>query len=155
MYLACIRSRSIQVRHQSNHQAKPRAPNDEDRAKRSVQDVRPSHGLNGVTAPCMHKVYKHYKSNHSSNFVPLARYIYLRPELTSLKPKNLYQSSTSTNIPHSSPGKMSPKPHVEIAAIIPDEQGRIVIGKRKGKGGEGTAYEIHELTQDLSVDVDK
>lgn len=32
---------------------------------------------------------------------------------------------------------MSPKPHVEIAAVIPDEQGRIVIGKRKGKEGTG------------------
>lgn len=28
---------------------------------------------------------------------------------------------------------MSPKPHVEITAIIPDDQGRIVIGKKKGK----------------------
>lgn len=28
---------------------------------------------------------------------------------------------------------MSPKPHVEIAAVIPDSEGRIVIGKRKGK----------------------
>lgn len=36
---------------------------------------------------------------------------------------------------------MSPKPHVEVAAIIPDDQGRIVIGKRKGKEGAGTAYD--------------
>ncbi|CAN8105413.1 unnamed protein product [Discula destructiva] len=36
---------------------------------------------------------------------------------------------------------MSPKPHVEIAAIIPDDQGRIVIGKRKGKDGAGL-YEL-------------
>lgn len=27
---------------------------------------------------------------------------------------------------------MSTKPHVEIAAVIPDDQGRIVIGKKKG-----------------------
>lgn len=32
---------------------------------------------------------------------------------------------------------MSPKPHVEIAAVIPDDQGRLVIGKRKGKEGAG------------------
>lgn len=34
---------------------------------------------------------------------------------------------------------MSPKtrPHVEIAAVIPDAEGRIVIGKRKGKTGNG------------------
>ncbi|KAJ4387425.1 hypothetical protein N0V93_008017 [Gnomoniopsis smithogilvyi] len=36
---------------------------------------------------------------------------------------------------------MSPKPHVEIAAIIPDDQGRIVIGKKKGKGG-AVLYEL-------------
>lgn len=29
------------------------------------------------------------------------------------------------------------RPHVEIAAIIPDGQGKIVIGKRKGKTGAG------------------
>lgn len=41
---------------------------------------------------------------------------------------------------------MSPKPHVEIAAIIPDDQGRIVIGKRKGKdGSEGMANEQQAL----------
>lgn len=27
--------------------------------------------------------------------------------------------------------------HVEIAAVIPDGQGKIVIGKRKGKTGTG------------------
>lgn len=30
------------------------------------------------------------------------------------------------------------RPHVEIAAVIPDGQGKIVIGKRKGKTGTGT-----------------
>lgn len=35
------------------------------------------------------------------------------------------------------PSNMSPKPHVEIAAVIPDSEGRIVIGKRKGKTGNG------------------
>lgn len=29
------------------------------------------------------------------------------------------------------------RPHVEIAAVIPDGQGKIVIGKRKGKTGTG------------------
>lgn len=37
---------------------------------------------------------------------------------------------------------MSPKPHVEIAAVIPDSQGRIVIGKRKGKEGAGKLNEL-------------
>lgn len=29
------------------------------------------------------------------------------------------------------------RPHVEIAAVIPDGQGKIIIGKRKGKTGTG------------------
>lgn len=39
-----------------------------------------------------------------------------------------------------SPG---PKPHVEIAAVIPDAEGRIVIGKRKGKTGNGKNFTKH------------
>lgn len=38
------------------------------------------------------------------------------------------------------------RPHVEIAAIIPDGQGKIVIGKRKGKTGAGmTPMDINSL----------
>lgn len=57
---------------------------------------------------------------------------------------------------------MSPKPHVEIAAIIPDGQGRIVIGKRKGKDGgagrandkksnQGTIYCEGEMSRSLTL----
>jgi hypothetical protein len=34
------------------------------------------------------------------------------------------------------------RPHVEIAAVIPDGQGKIVIGKRKGKTGSGM-FKVH------------
>lgn len=37
------------------------------------------------------------------------------------------------------------RPHVEIAAVIPDGQGKIVIGKRKGKTGTGK-FSIHSNT---------
>ena len=40
------------------------------------------------------------------------------------------------------------RPHVEIAAVIPDGQGKIVIGKRKGKTGTGT---VTIYTQALTI----
>ncbi|KKY32751.1 putative nudix domain containing protein [Diaporthe ampelina] len=44
------------------------------------------------------------------------------------------------------------RPHVEIAAVIPDGQGKIVIGKRKGKTGTGL-YELPGGNLDFGEDI--